>query len=389
MAFHGYPTSTPRRANPIITGPEILLGLLVFGAGLVLLSDAKAASSKIQGVPLEPDPTPLSPSDKFVTDETNAEGRSDDVFECAPLRYDRKLIRAQIDSYLNEGSRSPSLIALNTAAKFYRHWDFPPAVNAPPFVWCVYNKIQRDVALVFAERGLVFDEDRPVPAVWKTVSVAPGSPDLARYPWDEAVLEEHGFPTPSTFTLVNPGDTDYSYIRNLTGRILAMAGVDTAPAFDNSKLGRRLRSEVRNLLICANDRLYTSTSCALAGGKGPTADDPGTCYMMGPNKRGLVWLPWHADNLGRIGRGQKQKRNVSQSGSTLGSGSSHMLLWNPAVNLELVRGANPEITTRGVSWKDGRNTIDYPSPVWKLGVDLSGVVLDGGAGCQPPEGPWE
>lgn len=369
--------------NPVTAG-QVVTSLVFLGVGLLATSQANAAMlSRGSGTQPKPLPPPPGPAD------------------CAPYNYDAGLVDLQIGSYLDVGERDPALIAVNTATKFFgEHPDglkivFPPGPDAPVEALCVFDKVVQAVDSAFRERGLDpnDEQEKTHAVVWKTVSVGPGSEDLSAYPWNDAVLEVDNYPTPGTFNLIEKGDYGAQFFKQLVAAALAMAGADTAPAFDNnSKVGKRLRKEMRDLVICANDAIVTSTSATMAGGRDPGTngeDDKGVTYMLGPNDRGLVWLPRHKDNLARLAQGLPQKRNISASGQKIGSGSSHMLLWLPAINLERLRGPVPVVTTDGMTWPDsGENTINYPTPVAKLGVDTSGVNLDGGAGCQPQAGPW-
>jgi len=379
------------RRNPYAPNPPgagtALLGATMLVGGIMAFAGGRQIARRQEATPTPgPEPLPPPPGD------------------CAPYVYDQSAVRQQIEDYLDVGSRDPTLIAANTATKLFadhpdgsRH-TFPPAPSAPEEVFCVWNRVVAETDQAFRDRGLDPDEeeDKPQGVVWRTVNVGSGSPDLAGYPWNDAVFEEENYPTPGTFYRVEFGDYGAKLWRELVGSALAMAGVDPSPAFSDSKLGKRLRKEMRQLVLCSpfNDGRVTSTNANFAGGNDPNmsggeANKPLINYMMGPNGRGLVWLPRHKDDAARLAQGLPAMRNVSLDGKKLGSGASQMLLWLPAVNLDKLRGTYPVVTTAGMEWPGtGKNTIHPPTPVDALGVDTNGVTLPGGVGCQPTEGPW-
>lgn len=375
----------PGAATTLLGALMLLGGIGAFASGRQIVRRQTATPKPVPGPDPGPEPLP-APGD------------------CDPYSYDPQQVRRQIDDYLDVGGRDPTLIATNTATKLFgQHPDgsrhtFPPAPEAPTEVFCVWNRVVEETDEAFRDRGLDPDEEeeKPQGVVWRSVSVASGSPDLPQYPWNDAVFEEANYPTPGTFYRVEYGDYGAKFLREAVGSALAMAGVDPSPAFADTKLGKRLRKEMRNLILCApfNDARLTSTNANFAGGNDPDmsggdADKPKIDYMMGPSGRGLVWLPRHSDDTARLAQGLPARRNVALDGRKLGSGASHMLIWIPAVNLDKLRGTYPVITTAGMEWADsGKSTLHPPTPVDRLGVDLNGISLPGGPGCQPPEGPW-
>lgn len=310
---------------------------------------------------------------------------------CAPYRYDPAAVSAQVDAYLEGGTTDPALVAVNTATALYgshpsgRAVVFPPSENSRPEVRCVFDRVIAQVDLALKSRGLDAS-DMPNPRSglrWRTVSAAPGSTDLANYPWNAAVLREEGVPTPGTFVLVSPNYDPGTFFKDATAAALALAGVDPDPAYDNnSKVGKRLRREMRDLIVTApfNDARLTSRSATLAGGRDPGTNsprNPGVTHMMGPHGRGFVWSASHYDDMARLAAGLPAKRGVDGDGQVIGSGRSAMLVYVPAVNLGELRGASPRVTTDGMEWPNGKNTVHVPGPVDELGVDMSGVVLAG------------
>lgn len=290
-----------------------------------------------------------------------------------------------VQRYIDAGERDPALIACNTAFRLFRSRRcqvFPPPATAPLPVRAAWDRLLTHVDRAFSERGLVPGDEstRDVGVQWTTVSTAEGSVDLDRYPWPEPAIHESGMATPGTFWVARPGDTDGSLVRDFLFAALAMAGTATAPAFDDSKAGRQLRRDARELFLATtwNDARVTSCSATLAGGREPGThgpEDPGVTYVLGRHGRGLVWDLRHYDDLARLSAGLQAKRGIDLRGEPLGSGRSPMVLYLAAVNLQALRGPSPTLTTEGLVWGDnGKSTIYPPSAVDRLGIDTSGVV---------------
>jgi len=311
---------------------------------------------------------------------------------CAPYRYDQNVVSAQVASYLDGGTTDPALVAVNTATDLFGSHPsegsviFPPSADSRPEVRCVFGRVLAQVDRALRARGQDAD-DLPNPSTgvrWRTISAAPGSRDLAAYPWEGAVLREEGIATPGTFVVGREGQDPSAFFKDATASALHLAGVDAQLAYDNnSKIGKRLRREMRDLIVTApfNDQRVTSSSATLAGGRNPGtngAKDPGKTHVLGPHGRGLVWGARHYDDMARLAAGMPAKRGVDMQGDVIGSGRSQILVYVPAVNLRALRGASPTITTDGMEWSTGKNTIYAPPPVERLGVDTSGVALAGG-----------
>jgi hypothetical protein len=290
-----------------------------------------------------------------------------------------------VKGYLEAGERDPALIACNTAFRLFRSRRcqvFPPPSSAPVSVRAAWDRLLSYVDSAFTEQGLVPGDESALPpgVQWSVVSTAEGSVDLEAYPWHEPSIHENGMATPSTFWVAKPGDSDSSLVRDYLFASLAMAGMDPSPAFDDSKLGRRLRREARELVLSAgwNDARVTSRSATLAGGRDPGTHGPGDAgivHVLGRQGRGLVWAPRHYDDLARLAGGLRPKRGVDLHGEAIGSGRSPMVLYLPAINLQALRSMTPVLTTDGLSWPDnGKSTLYPPSAVDELGIDTSGVA---------------
>jgi hypothetical protein len=312
---------------------------------------------------------------------------------CAPYRYDQGAVDTRVFAYLDEGTTDPALVAVNTATDLFGAHPsegsvvFPPSVDSLPEVRCVFDRVLAQVDRALRSRGLDADDlPNPSPGVrWRTVSAAPGSRDLASYPWNDAVIREEGVPTPSTFVLVRPDQDPSAFFKDATASALYLAGLDAQLAYDNnSKIGKRLRREMRDLIVTApfNDRRITSASATLAGGRNPGTNgpnDPGRTHVLGPQGRGLVWSARHYDDMARLAAGLPAKRGIDLTGAVVGSGRSEMLVYVPAVSLAALRALTPAITTEGMQWPNGKNTIHVPPVVDRLGVDTSGVRFAEGA----------
>lgn len=310
---------------------------------------------------------------------------------CAPYRFDAMQVREIIGEQIDKGQRDPYLAASNTAvAMFGAHPDggwvsFPPTAESRPEVKCVWERINELVDEVFTARGV--EPALPADEAWSLVDVT-GS-DLGEYPWNRAVFDVRRRPAPGTFFLTKFGDTDPTVFRDALKAALEMAGVPSAVASDpSSRVARRLRKEFRDIVLCSpfNDGRVTSESVYLAGGRAPGTkgpNDAGVTHMMGPNGRGLVWSARHHDDVARISLALQPERGIDLQGEPLGTAKSWMLLYIPAVNLAALRGETPVVTVDGMEWPDGRSTLDAPTPVSALGLDLAGVELPGGVGCSP------
>lgn len=309
---------------------------------------------------------------------------------CAPYLYSQSAVDERIGVYLDRGQVDPALVAINTATDLFGAHPrdgqvvFPPSEASRPEVRCVFDRVLAQVDRALRSKGLDADDlPNPTPGVrWRTVSAAPGSADLSTYPWNGAVLREEGLPTPGTFVVANPAADPSTFYKDATASALYLAGMDAHLAYDNnSKMGKRLRREMRDLILVApfNDERLTSTSATLAGGRDPGThgpNDPGLTHVLGPHGRGLVWANVHYDDAARLAAGLPAKRGVASDGTVIGSGRSGPLVYVPAVNLSELRGATPRITTEGSNWPDsGRDTIHVPGVIEHLGIDTSGAQV--------------
>lgn len=212
----------------------------------------------------------------------------------------------------------------------------------------------------------------------------------ADYPWEEPSLHPNNYPTPGMFFDVgSPTRTGFGSeskhtldqtVRRALGSALMMANMDTNLAVGASNTSKRLRRQMRQLILGSayNDGLYGQESVDLAGGN---SHDVATFFVMHEKARGLNWTASHADNLTRMSRGQAPKRTTSLQGEVLEGqrAGSHMLLWIPAVDLAALYASIPSV--QPYQWLDGTSTQEPPPSVQRLGIDMSGVSLPGGAGC--------
>lgn len=289
-----------------------------------------------------------------------------------------------VASYIDDGCRDPALVAGNVAHRLLRSRQcqvFPPPHGAPLAVRRAWDGLLAHVDGEFRRRQLVAGDAEKCTScvVWSTVSTREGSADLDHYPWDQAVLHELGIATPGTIWLAGPDDTDATLVRDYLFSALAMAGEDTALAVDDSKVGRRLRREARELILDVpwNDARVTSTSATLAGGRDPGTlgpGDAGVVHVLGRHGRGLVWARRHYDDLHRLACGEPPKRGVDLQGNVIGSGRSPMVVYLPACNLLALRGPSPTVTCEGLVRANGSSTLHPPMVIEQLGVDTSGIL---------------
>lgn len=211
----------------------------------------------------------------------------------------------------------------------------------------------------------IIDEDEPVPFI-------EGDPYEPGYPWASPKLNDT--PTPGMFYVVETGNLPDVVVRDALESALKMAGrLDLAEPYTkpgsssyNTTNAKRLRKQMRELITCSpwNDSLYGQTDVEKAGAN----------YMIGPAGRGLNWRPYHANNISLLAQGLPPTRTTTLNGERIqpGVGTSHMQLWIPAVNLDMLRSNVPEsaltVTTKGMSWPTGDSTIAPPPAVWSKGI---------------------
>lgn len=208
-------------------------------------------------------------------------------------------------------------------------------------------------------------------------------PAEAGYPWEAAVLHPANFPTPSMFW---DGDEDTRWledphfdevVRAALGSALLMAGADPEQATSRTSQARRLRQQMRRILIVApfNDVLYGCTNANYCGGTDPSM--PGSedkehedLHVLGPKGRGINWLARHVRIRDRIAQGLSLARGTTQAGEPLlgKTPGARPLLWVPAVSLEALRGSRPRITVDGMRWSDGSSTLEVPPRIRALGI---------------------
>lgn len=340
---------------------QVAAGVVLVGTAAFVVSRAYAASSATPALEASP---------------------------CAPYEYDERLVDERIRAYLDTGTSDPALVAVNTATEFFGTYPgggsatFPPPPNARPGISCVFGRVLAQVDAALRGRGLTGHEltNPSSGVVWSMVSLVSGSPDLARYPFERPVIGRRAIP--STFVQIEEGDDGQAFFRDATANALELAGMPVEIAYDpNSKIGKRLRREMRDVILAApfNDLRVTSCRAGLAGGRDPGtngADDPGLLHPLGPQGRGLVWVSCHFDDAARLAVGLPAKRGIDLDGRVIGSGRSPMLVYVPAVSLAELRGATPRITCDGMAWSNGKSTLSCPPDVERLGIDQSGVAVE-------------
>ena len=208
-------------------------------------------------------------------------------------------------------------------------------------------------------------------------------PAMAGYPWETAGLHPANFPTPGLFWDANETtqwleDPHFDeVVRAALGSALIMAGVDPDVATSRTSQARRLRQQMRRIIIEAphNDRLYGCTNANYCGGSDPSS--PGAegrthedLHVLGSTGRGLHWGPVHAHNRERIAHGRPVARVIDEQGEPLleEMAAVRPLIWIPAISLEALRGETPRATTRGMAWSDNASTAQVPPPVRRLGI---------------------
>ena len=203
------------------------------------------------------------------------------------------------------------------------------------------------------------------------------------YPWEGAALHPANFPTPGLFWdgneetpwLENPHFDEV--IRAALGSALLMAGLDPALATSRTSDSRRLRQQMRRLMITApfNDQAYGCTNANYCGGTDPSKPGAGDkthedLHVMGPDGRGLNFLPRHAPNRDRIAQGLAVARATNEEGEALLGDAlgRRPLLWVPPISIEALRRRRPVATVEGMAWSDGSSTLEVPPRVRALGI---------------------
>lgn len=212
-------------------------------------------------------------------------------------------------------------------------------------------------------------------------------PDEPNYPWDAPLLHVENYPTPGMFIDLNDfgGWFDHhngfdALVRGLLGSALLMAGLDPDIAEHKTSHARRLRQDVRRHLLLGhfNDDLYGCYNENYCCGNHP--DKIGSQYqtivdhVMGPQERGLNWMPRHAANLERLASGEPALRTTTLWGETVSGvrGAWRPLVWLPAFDLDALHDGAIGCLT----WEDGVSTREPPKVVRDLGI-LTPVDLPG------------
>lgn len=352
--------SSRRKRNPVPTG--IILGTVVTVLGIT----AYALSSS------EPAKKKASP--------------------CAPYKYNEATVRASIESMLDRGDTDAGKIAVTVATTLFGQHPsgvtvtFPPPQASQPGVQCVWERVIGMVNVIYDERDIVPDDDGPI----DVIDIDPIN-DLSGYPWETPGVDPDNYPTPGLFVDLNRQSQGWNVSSGLSS--LAESALHSAFAMaaslghdvsagqaimqanaNTSSSKRQLLEDMRELMIqCSsyNDAMFGTTAVPASGN-----------YALGPNGRTLSYMPRHNDNLARMRQGKSPKRAIRLNGSHIsGQGNKQAQYWVPAINLELLAGNSPVVSVSGMTWSDGVSTIEPPPAVRRLGVDMSGVSLPGGAGC--------
>ena len=222
----------------------------------------------------------------------------------------------------------------------------------------------------------------PGPVNWQIVSLQ--DVDLAEYPWEQPYLAN--FPTPGMCYRVISGNNLEWLVRNAVGSLLVMAGRAELVGAMNpnnpeylSQWANRLRAQMRAALTCGwwHDILYGQDDPVKAGG----------VFGIGPNGRGLNWLPVHANQVGRLGAGLPARRTTTIKGNRFGTvpaneADDHMTLFIPAPDLEALKSLPREQLNLlfTLQWSNGIYTINPPPMILDHGV-VDSIFSADEAGC--------
>lgn len=205
---------------------------------------------------------------------------------------------------------------------------------------------------------------------WNTVSFA--EMDLSGYPWERPLLISS--PTPGMIYRVVGGNNMSWLVRNAVGAALVMANRSNLVPYMNPNYGdygaewaARLRRQMRDAMVCQwfNDTLYGQEDESKAGGS----------FGMGPNGRGLNFLPRHANNIGRLAAGLPARRTTTingnrQSGIPVNESDSHMAVYVPAPNLQAMKDVPPDELNFvwDLKWSNGTSTLNPPPQITQAGI---------------------
>lgn len=312
---------------------------------------------------------------------------------CAPYSFSEQDVRDEAETLLTLGDQDPNAIAKEVATKLYgKHPTgpnvvFPPGKDALAGVQCVWDKTLEIVTAMFNEKGQdPKPDDLPDDAIiFDTID-----PYDAGYPWERAALHPENYPTPGLFfdvgspaageSLSSPSTIARYYL----GSAIAMAAARGFNVTEAQKLVKSsnttskaiaFRNQALRLIMCSpyNDALYGTTDLW----------EGGSSYANQSNGRTIKFFPRHLDNIGRMKAGQPPKRGIELNGQKISNLTGNIAmpqLYLPAINLQLLAGNNPVVTTNGLEWSDGTATILPPPEVQKIGLDLSGRSV-GQPGC--------
>lgn len=362
---------TRRLFNPT-TGPIMLVvGAAVMVAGVVV-SEAKYT-------PLEKRPR------KKKSRRRQAPKKASFVTEpCAPYTWNEAQVRRMVADLIGQGERDRALVATETAARLFGTYPsggmavtFPPGPGAPPGVECIWVLTVDLVHRIFDDRDLRAYEDDTFE--WVLHDAMDDD-----YPWEEPSLHPENMPAPGMFfdagspTRLDGGNLDSDHdldkvVRRSLATALSMANMDPRLATGTSSTSKRLRRQMRQLILGSqhNDDCYGQIDPS-KGAAGHERNEKG---------RGLNWMPVHADNLGLMSQGLAPERTTTLEGEQLlqaRGARSHMLLWIPAVDLAALADQVPSVVP--YQWPDGSSTKEPPPVVQSLGIEMNGVVLPEGAG---------
>ena len=218
----------------------------------------------------------------------------------------------------------------------------------------------------------------PLPPLEPKADIKPfggGAPSINDYPWGEPTVYTHTSPTPSTIYAVKAGDTHEWIVRQATGAALALADrVELVPFMNPNNAGysepwaKNLRRKMSDAIVCGwfNDTLSGQNDPQKAGGQ----------LGMGPQGRGLNYLPRHADNLALLADGKSARRTTTingnrQVGVLVADSNKYMQMWIPAPNLSKLQGPKETIDlVFDQQWSNGTFTLNPPPPITDpLGID--------------------
>lgn len=299
----------------LIIPAALLVAALAFGASGEAQADTGPKDGKPDRPPLPEIPVPTSDDDLELIDQKVCEA-ADDLGPNATAPQ----IQMRVAEELHPDVAWPA----------YVEYDHPTAIAN----WTYFG--ERAASYVAASDKQAWCADQPnglgtIADVLNEILVAPGSS-----------------PMPGRLYQIQKGDNFVDIVRD------ALNSVVPGVATGNSNTARQARL----------DYIYCVTSgprwnMPLYSTQNDTSSTFPSFYTVSGIGLRQAFMPKHPDALTALLNGKMPTRNVSQSGSKIGSGARYAMLWLPPVDPNVLQQYG-RVTCAHVDWADGSSSIDPP-----------------------------